>query len=90
MLRLKEFGVMHSHISNNLYIRVKKGRRSMEINKIIALEKQFVIGMVHCLPLPGTTGFDGHLDKIYTRAVQDAVTLQESGVDAIIVENMGD
>lgn len=49
-----------------------------------------VIGMVHCLPLPGTCGFDGDYQKILDQAVQDAITLEKAGVDAVIVENMGD
>lgn len=51
---------------------------------------QTVIGMVHCLPLPTTAGFDGDYEKIIARAVQDALTLEKAGVDAVIVENMGD
>lgn len=62
----------------------------MEIRNIIAPGKQFVIGMVHCLPLPGTAGYGGDMDKIYRQAVTDARTLEESGIDAVIVENMGD
>ncbi|MBS6397893.1 MAG: BtpA/SgcQ family protein [Clostridiales bacterium] len=49
-----------------------------------------VIGMVHCLPLPGTSGFSGNYQEILDRAVEDAVTLEKAGVDALIVENMGD
>lgn len=62
----------------------------MDIRETLAVGKQFVIGMVHCLPLPGTSGYDGDLQKIYTQAVQDARTLEACGVDAVIVENMGD
>lgn len=51
---------------------------------------QTIIGMVHCLALPGTCGFDGDYNKIIDQAVQDAITLEKAGVDAIIVENMGD
>lgn len=51
---------------------------------------QTIIGMVHCLPLPGTAGFDGDYEKIIKQAVQDAITLEKAGVDAVIVENMGD
>ncbi|MEG2441316.1 MAG: BtpA/SgcQ family protein [Acetivibrio sp.] len=56
------------------------------------LEKksQTVIGMVHCLPLPGSAGFDGDYNKIIEQAVKDAITLEKAGVDAVIVENMGD
>lgn len=57
---------------------------------ILTKGSQTVIGMVHCLPLPGTCGFDGDFQKIVDRAVQDAVTLEKAGVDALIVENMGD
>ena len=62
----------------------------MDIREVFGVGKQFVIGMVHCLPLPGTTGYGGSVEKIYAQAVQDALTLEESGVDAVIVENMGD
>ncbi len=63
----------------------------MNTNKeFFGLNKQFIIGMVHCLPLPGTPGFCGDCSVIAKQAVQDAVTLEKAGVDAIIVENMGD
>ena len=52
--------------------------------------KQFVIGMVHCLPLPGTPRFGGDMDKVVTQAIQDAKTLEAAGMDALIIENMGD
>lgn len=52
--------------------------------------KDFVIGMVHCLPLPGTVGFKDNCDEIIERAVQDAITLEKGGVDAIMIENMLD
>ena len=58
--------------------------------QILTKGYQTIIGMVHCLPLPGTSGFDGDYQKILDRAVQDAVTLERAGVDAVIVENMGD
>lgn len=62
----------------------------MDIREIIACKKKFVIGMVHCLPLPGCAKFAGDCNRILDQAVQDAVTLEKAGVDAIIVENMGD
>jgi membrane complex biogenesis BtpA family protein len=62
----------------------------MEIRDVLGIGKKFVIGMVHCLPLPGTAGYGGSIEKIYHQAVQDARTLEESGIDAVIVENMGD
>jgi membrane complex biogenesis BtpA family protein len=54
------------------------------------LEKQFIIGMVHCLPLPGTPNYAGDMEMLSNQAVSDAITLEKAGVDAIIVENMGD
>lgn len=58
--------------------------------EILKAGETTVIGMVHCLPLPGTAGFDGDYQKIIDHAVADAVTLERAGVDAVIVENMGD
>jgi len=58
--------------------------------EIFTVGSQTVIGMVHCLPLPTTAGFDGDYQKILDHAVQDAKTLEAAGVDAVIVENMGD
>lgn len=49
-----------------------------------------VIGMVHCLPLPGTMKFKDNMADIITQAVSDAKILEKAGVDAIIIENMGD
>ena len=40
--------------------------------EILTLNSQTVIGMVHCLPLPTTAGFDGDYQRIIDRAVQDA------------------
>lgn len=60
------------------------------MKKILTNESKTIIGMVHCLPLPGTPNFDGDFKKIIDRAVDDAITLEKAGVDAIIVENMGD
>lgn len=50
---------------------------------------QPIIGMVHLLPLPNTPQFTS-LDDVYERAVWEAETLAEAGVDGLIVENFGD
>lgn len=55
-----------------------------------ALGARSVFGMVHCLPLPGTPKFDGNMTRIIDQALADARTLERAGVDALIVENMGD
>lgn len=52
--------------------------------------KSPVIGMVHMYALPGAPGFSGDLNDVIDRAVADAVTLQEGGVDALLVENFHD
>lgn len=62
----------------------------MSRKEILTGAKTTIIGMVHCLALPGTAGFDGNYQQIIERAVEDAVTLERAGVDALIVENMGD
>lgn len=62
----------------------------MEIREQLGKGKQFVIGMVHCLPLPGTAHYDGDIQRIFRQAVEDAKTLEAAGVDAVLVENMGD
>lgn len=49
-----------------------------------------IIGMVHLRPLPESPGFDGDLDAIYAQAGADAQALLAAGVDALIVENLGD
>ena len=48
-----------------------------------------LIGMVHLGPLPGSAS-PWELDSIIERAVADAVTTQEAGFDALLVENYGD
>lgn len=62
----------------------------MTYNNFYGLKKQFIIGMVHCLPLPGTKDFQNNMDKIKEQAINDALTLEKAGCDAIMVENMGD
>lgn len=57
--------------------------------KIIELMKQqtgVLIGMVHCLPLPGTMNYGGSMDAIVQKAVSDAKKLESAGFDAVLVE----
>ncbi len=52
-----------------------------------------VIGVVHLPPLPGSPlfrGWETSIDEIIDRAVTDAMTLVEGGIDAIIIENFND
>lgn len=59
-------------------------------DRFFEMKRPFVIGMVHCLPLPGTSMFTDNVETIIKQAVQDALTLEKAGVDGIIIENMGD
>lgn len=49
-----------------------------------------LIGMVHLLPLPGAPGWAGSMQDLLVRAVSDARTIENGGLDAIMVENYGD
>ncbi len=49
-----------------------------------------VIGMVHLLPLPGNASYKGDNAEIERRALEDAKTLIDNGVDALMVENFYD
>ena len=49
-----------------------------------------LIGMVHALPLPGSPSYHPPTGSIVDRAVEDAVLIEESGFDAVLVENFGD
>ncbi len=54
-------------------------------------KKPFVIGMVHCRPLPGSEEYvRGSFRKVIRRAVEEAKILEEAGVDGLQVENMWD
>lgn len=48
------------------------------------------IGMVHLEPLPGSPGYRGSMKHVLESALRDAERLIEGGVDALLVENMGD
>ena len=52
--------------------------------------KKCIIGMVHCPALPGTKNYGGNMKDVIDRAVADAKTLSDAGVDALIVENFND
>jgi len=49
-----------------------------------------VIGMVHVPALPGSPGYCGSIAAIIATCVQDAETLIQGKVDAIMIENFGD
>lgn len=51
---------------------------------------KLIIGMVHLHPLPGSPLYSGDMKKIIHLAKDDARALEDSGIDALIVENFGD
>ena len=51
---------------------------------------KLIIGVIHLLPLPGTPHGHYTLDQILHRAVSDAQSLKDGGVDTVILENFGD
>jgi hypothetical protein len=50
----------------------------------------FVIGMVHLDALPGTANFKNNMPEIYKKGIEDALALQNGGVNAIMIENFAD
>jgi membrane complex biogenesis BtpA family protein len=49
-----------------------------------------LVGMVHLGPLLGAARYAGGFDRAVAAAVADAVTLEQAGFDALLVENLGD
>src|SRR4051794_22716619 len=44
------------------------------------------IGVVHCLPLPGSPRYDGgSVEAIYDRSLQDAEAYVAGGIDGLII-----
>jgi membrane complex biogenesis BtpA family protein len=49
-----------------------------------------IIGMIHLKPLPGAPAYEGKLHEALDSALQDTDTLEQGGVDAIMIENFFD
>ena len=56
----------------------------------LAAKRKLLIGVVHLLPLPGSPRWGGNMDAVINAAKADAIAYERGGVDAIIVENLGD
>ncbi|WP_297486709.1 BtpA/SgcQ family protein [Thermococcus sp.] len=52
--------------------------------------KKAVIGMIHLQALPGTPKYDGSTNQIIEKALNEACTYQQAGIDALMIENMHD
>ena len=54
-------------------------------------KKPFVIGMVHCRPLPGSEKYEkGSFKNVIKKAIEEAKILEDNGIDGIQIENMWD
>lgn len=53
-------------------------------------KKKPVIGMLHLPALPGSPGYQGNWKKIVSFVLDDAKSLSEGGVDALMLENYWD
>ncbi len=49
-----------------------------------------ILGMIHLPALPGAPGYGGSMNKVIEHAMNDAETLVNNGISAVIVENLGD
>lgn len=49
-----------------------------------------VIGCIHLQALPGSPGYDGDIEAVYRRALNEAATYLRSGVHGLIIENFND
>ncbi len=49
-----------------------------------------IVGMVHLPPLPGSPGWNGSMQAVIDRALDDAQKLRQGGLAGVIVENYGD
>lgn len=49
-----------------------------------------LIGMIHALPLPGSSHYGGDMEQIVAAALNDARIYEAQGVDALLIENMHD
>ena len=62
----------------------------MRFKELFHAEKP-IIGMVHLLPLPGSPRYEaGGMKKVFERAEEEALILEEAGVDGLQVENIWD
>jgi membrane complex biogenesis BtpA family protein len=65
-------------------------QRENAILKIFQKTK-VAIGVVHCLPIPGSPRYDGgSVEAIYDRSLLDAEAYVAGGIDGLIIENHGD
>ena len=62
----------------------------MKTKNIYLKGGKWIIGMVHVNALPGTPAHSKPIQSIINIAIEEAMKLQNAGVDAILIENMHD
>lgn len=60
-----------------------------EFRKVFSAKRP-ILGMVHVPPLPGSPNYSGSMGAVIDHALRDADILVSNGVNALIVENLGD
>ena len=63
--------------------------KTSELKSIFGTSKP-ILGMIHLPPLPGSPNYCGSMTKVLDHALFDADVLVRCGIDAVIVENLGD
>ena len=58
--------------------------------EVPASQSPWLIGMLHCPPLPGSPRFDGDVSAIHDRVLSDAELLVSGGFCSLMLENFGD
>jgi len=53
-------------------------------------QNKALIGVIHLQPLPGSPRWNGDWEGVLQRAVADARAYEDSGADAVFIENFGD
>lgn len=59
-------------------------------NDLFPAGRKPVLGVIHLRALPGAPAFNGSMQSVFDRAIQEAEIYRDYGVDGIIVENFGD
>lgn len=64
----------------------------MKVNELVPMfgAEKPIMGMIHLPPLPGAPNYCGSMQAVLDHALADAHTLVQNGINALIVENLGD